>query len=475
MKRLVFASTVAALIGALGGGALAARNAGAFDDVPPGMSLGGRTLARGASLGSAVDLRRAALEAREITIAVDATYLRVPLGELGIQLDVAACMRKVQERTGGSIGARIDRFFAARDGAIDAPLVFRFDEAKARSFLLALAPQVFRPPVNARLDLVEHVRIADVPGAELDVDATIEKLRSMPHEEGEVLSVALKPVRAAVTSDDLAAVDPAKVLASQETTFVLWGTGAGRAVNIANAARKLDGFVLGPGETFSFNDVVGARTLDNGFTYAPEIVGDELEIGVGGGTCQVASTLHAAALFGALEVLERHNHGRPSAYTKMGLDATVAYGKVDLKIRNPLPVPVLLHAYLPKPTAIRVEILGTEPFAKIDYRYGINKSDDFFRRITLKSFLPPGKVVLHQKGIRGFAVVSQVTTTYPDGRIVERSYLSDYRPVPEVFWVGPEFDETALPELPPGAARVERRGVPAPPTSSTGDAPPNTG
>src|SRR5690606_15307022 len=97
---------------------------------------------------------------------------------------------------------------------------------------------------------------------------------------------------------DLTRVDVGRVVASFETTFSLWGSGAGRAVNIANAARKIDGIVLSPGEVFSFNERVGPRTQENGFTMAPEIQGDETVNGWGGGACQLASTLYAAALFG---------------------------------------------------------------------------------------------------------------------------------------------------------------------------------
>ena len=445
------------------GAALAALGvrAGLCEDVPPGVRVDGRVV-DGAALGAWLEARRDVLAEREVNVAIGDGYRRVHLGDLGVELDIGATHRAVLARASGSILDRARMLADARDGAIDVPPTFRLDRARAATFLATFASDVRREPINARLDLDKHLRIDDVPGAELDVGATIDALATLPHEDGEVLSLAVRAIRPAVTRDDVARVDVAKVLAANETTFVLWGTGAGRAVNITTAAKRLDGLLLGPGESFSFNDVVGPRTLEAGFAQAPEIVGDELEMGVGGGTCQVASTLHGAALFGALEIVERHPHGRPSAYTRMGLDATVAYGKVDLRIRNPFDFPVLVHAFLPKPTAVRVEILGADPQAKVEYRFGVNRSDDFFRRLTLKSFLPPGKVVQHQKGIRGFAVVSMATTTFADGRSVERSWFSEYRPVPEVFWVGPGVDEATLPELPEGAKRVERRGVPAP-------------
>lgn len=419
------------------------------------VTVAGRTPPRGE--GAWLDALRERL-GDEVIVAFGAGAPRhFTRRELGVELDVAETMERTS-RARATFGAPW-----SKSRAVDVPLRFRVDRARASAALGALAPEVFKAPKNARLDLTQHTRIDDVVGEALDVARSVDALVSAVDEGEDSFDLFIGRTRAEVTSEALARVDVTKVLSTFETTFTTWGTGAGRAVNIANAASKLDGLVLGAGETLSFNDVVGERSLSRGFTYAPEIVGDELETGVGGGTCQVASTLHAAALFGAMDIVDRRSHGRPSSYTKLGLDATVAWGKVDLRIKNPFAHPVMIHAFLPKPTAVRVELLGGEPQAKVEYKFGINRSDDFFRRITLKPFLKPGAVVKHQKGSRGLAVVSFVTTTYPDGRSVERTYTSDYRPVPEVFWVGPGFDESSMPDLPDGAARVERRGVEAPP------------
>ena len=115
-------------------------------------------------------------------------------------------------------------------------------------------------------------------------------------------------------------------------------------MNIDAAASKLDGLVLEPGELFSFNAVVGDRSEENGFQKSWEINKGEMVEGVGGGTCQVASTFYAAAFFSGLDVLERLPHSRPSAYIPMGLDSTVVYPAVDLKVRNPHSFPVVVHA-----------------------------------------------------------------------------------------------------------------------------------
>jgi hypothetical protein len=258
-----------------------------------------------------------------------------------------------------------------------------------------------------------------------------------------------------VTLDSLSGVDVSRVVASFETKFSTAGVGAGRAVNIALASRSLDGVVLMPGQALSFNTLVGPRTRARGYTDAPEIVGDELQNGIGGGVCQVASTLYAAALFSALDIQERWAHGRPSSYTRLGLDATVSYPSKDLRFQTELPYPVILHVFVPSPGLLRAEVLGGEPIAKVEYKYGVARSEPFLRRITRKPWLASGHAFRHQKGIKGYSVTSLVRTVYADGRVVERAYGSEYRPAPEVFWVSADYDESELPALPSDAAGVE--------------------
>ncbi len=115
----------------------------------------------------------------------------------------------------------------------------------------------------------------------------------------------------------------------------------GRSWNIDLAARRLDGAIIHPGETLSFNRTVGPRGLADGFRRAPELLnGDRVE-GVGGGVCQVASTLYAAALDAGIAIEARAPHSRASGYVPTGRDATVSFEHdIDLKLRNDLDVAV---------------------------------------------------------------------------------------------------------------------------------------
>lgn len=426
----------------------------------PGTTIGGELQPEGVALGDWLEARRVRLLDREAFFELpdhDGT-LPVSAGELGIELDVAATMRAVRDELDrGNASERLYRVLKARRGEIDVPLSWSFDTERAKVALARVAPHVEQAPVDARLDLVEHLRIDERVGRVLDVEGTLQMLTEGERNELSVYAIATQPVAARVTSASLAAVDVSKVLSSFETKF--GGTGHGRAVNIERAANNLNGFVVAPGQTVSFNQIVGPRTLERGFVSAPVIRDDELEPGLGGGTCQVASTVHAAVVFGALDVLARRSHSRPSGYAPLGLDATVIWGEVDLKFRNPYDTPLIIHAFLPSAGKLRVEFLGREPTGKVEHTYAVIRTHDFYRRVWTKPFVKEGKTIKRQRGIKGYDVVSSVRLVLPGGEVRPlRSYYSEYRPVPEVFWVGPGANLEELPELPEGAKHVEIDG-----------------
>lgn len=120
---------------------------------------------------------------------------------------------------------------------------------------------------------------------------------------------------------------------------------ADRSYNIALAAKAIDGTVVFPGETFSFNKVVGIRTTDKGYRRAGIIVRGEMSEGVGGGICQVSSTLFNAVDRAGLKVVQRYSHSRHVSYVPPGRDATVSWGGPDFVFDNEYNQPVLIRAF----------------------------------------------------------------------------------------------------------------------------------
>lgn len=112
--------------------------------------------------------------------------------------------------------------------------------------------------------------------------------------------------------------------------------------NIRQAVMALDGVVIEPGETFSFNETVGPRLPERGYREAPAYMERNLVTSIGGGICQVSSTMYNAAALSGLAIVERHPHSRRVASVPPGRDATVWYGMADLRFRNSYPNPVRL-------------------------------------------------------------------------------------------------------------------------------------
>lgn len=121
---------------------------------------------------------------------------------------------------------------------------------------------------------------------------------------------------------------------------------ANRTENIRLAAKAIDGKLLAPGEQFSFNGTVGERTAEAGYKDAYIINGDSYELGLGGGICQVSSTLYNAVSLAHLQVIERHSHSLPVSYVPSGQDATVSYGILDFKFKNSTDAYLLIRSFI---------------------------------------------------------------------------------------------------------------------------------
>ena len=143
-----------------------------------------------------------------------------------------------------------------------------------------------------------------------------------------------------------------------------------RNENLRLACSKLNGKILQPGETLSYNETLGKRTAEAGYKPAPAYSGTELVDEVGGGICQVSSTLYLSSLFAELTIVERKNHGFPASYIPLGLDATVNWGTTDLKIRNDYDLPVKILAEI-SDGFVKIRIMGVDLrdyYVKMEYR-----------------------------------------------------------------------------------------------------------
>jgi vancomycin resistance protein YoaR len=380
----------------------------------------------------------------------------VSLAELGVSVDEGRVVqRAVAEERDGTWFERIEKAKRAARGEVDVPLEPRLDEAVARPILLRIKEWADRSPVSARLDLDHHAIVGEKAGRYVDLDGALAAIArasetdvvAAPGEPG-VIVIPTRAFPAHVSRAFVEQVSVDHVIAEYATYFSRKGDQARRGKNIDVAASKIDGLVLSPGELVSFNGLVGERSEDNGFEKSWEIFKGEMVEGVGGGTCQVASTFYAALFFGGLDVIERLPHSRPSAYIPMGLDATVVYPVVDLKIRNPYDFPVVVHAKVTG-NQLKMQLLGANKPAKVTFKREVVSAYAYPRKVTFEPKLRVSKrVVVKQHGIRGYKIKRTRTLVFSDGTKKKEENTDLYPATAEIYEVPPDFDVTLLPPLP---------------------------
>ncbi len=410
------------------------------------------------------------LQSRRLRLLVqDGADVRViaetTLGALGVDVDVdSVTARALRLGRLGDMATRARLADRARTGALDVPLQPGVDTRVALDRLLPLKEDLDVAAVAARLDVERHSGVPERDGRALDVDAAIGAIARAavdPTTTDVILPFAV--VSPHVTTASLASVDVSHQLASFVTYFSRRGDQGLRAQNIEVAAGHLDGLVIEPGELVSFNDVVGARSGDNGFQKAFEIYKGEMVEGTGGGTCQVASTLHAIAFFGGLDIVQRLPHSRPSAYLPVGLDATVVYPVVDLKLRNPYAFPVVVHATV-GPNDVTMQLLGADKPVRVALMRTVLSKTPFERKVIADPTI--GKPRRKQKGLDGIKLLRKRLIVPRGGPSRVETSRDTYPPTTEIWKVPPGYDETDLPPLGEDFPNPDNAGsAPAPRTS----------
>jgi vancomycin resistance protein YoaR len=369
------------------------------------------------------------------------------LAELGLSADVETTATLIDAvGRDAPMLERVDLASRARKGEIDLPLLLSVDPEAVARLVDPLREGHDCPPVEARLDLDRHAVIPEKDGRYIDLDGTIASLLGTAATPGQpVVRIAVRSFQPQVSGDKLSKIAIGTVLASYETRFGRTGSYARRARNIEVAAARINGLLLQPGQLVSFNEVVGARSEENGFQKAGEIFRGEMIEGVGGGTCQVASTLHAATMFGGLDILERLPHSRPSAYIPLGLDATVVYPAVDFKFRNPFTFPVVIHAQVTTST-LRVEVLGGDKPVAVSFSHNVVSSSPYTRKIVEDDTVE--KPTTKQKGLRGVTIRRARVLNFSGGQRKVETTVDTYPPTIEIYRVPKGFDAKELPPLP---------------------------
>ena len=246
---------------------------------------------------------------------------------------------------------------------------------------------------------------------------------------------------------------------SEETSSLLWSyalpldhQSPETTTNVMLAAEAVDLSVLCPGETFSFNDIVGIRTEEKGYQSGLMFSNGEVVTGIGGGICIASTALYKGALESGLKILERHPHSGPVSYADPGRDAAVSYGWADLRFKNNTDGLLIVRAkavddrlmvalYGKQKPGRTVEVVS-EDFEEIPYKI-FEKEDET---------IPEGELQVKQKARPGFAVTT-VRLIKQDGKLVSREAISRDTVLPrhKIILVPPKPDMPAIesPEIQP--------------------------
>lgn len=175
----------------------------------------------------------------------------------------------------------------------------------------------------------------------IDFNISLEEAKSMiSNEVKEEYAIPLKVIAPNITTNMIGTEAFPDLLSTFSTKYA--ASNRNRTTNLILATNKINGTVLMPGETFSYNKVVGARTIAAGYKEAPIYIQGRVEDGLGGGICQVTSTLYNAVVYANLEVTQRSNHQFIPSYVTASRDATVVYGAIDFQFKNNRDYPIKL-------------------------------------------------------------------------------------------------------------------------------------
>jgi vancomycin resistance protein YoaR len=323
------------------------------------------------------------------------------------------------------------------DGRTD----IRFGGPAADAWLVRLGRRVERPAHDATFS-VNGSRISVVPaqpGLGLDAVGTARAVLNAALKRRPALRVAELPVveqPAKLSTEAARAMHITGVVGSYTTEY---GGIPNRIHNVQLVAHLVDDKLIAPGATFSFNKTTGERNAAKGFLEAPVIVNGELTTGLGGGVCQVSTTVFNAAFVAGLDITERVNHALYISHYPQGRDATVDYPDVDLKFVNDTGNWLLLRTFVGSST-LTVGLYGTPTDRKVTSSVTplvVHGKPPVQK--TVDPSLKPGEVVVDDPGVPALSTSVTRDVYAPNGKLLHHdTWYSSYRASPKIVRIGPK-------------------------------------
>ncbi len=446
----------------------------------PGVKIGGVSV-QGKNQDEAVELVNTAVDemhAAQVSFYHENYSHSTRLGNLALPIDAGQIVQSVwQAEKKRDWKDKIMHLNGNRE--IDYPVTFAYNSDVKASLIQEWESKWGIPFKNAIIEVDSQRGLITVPGQagiRVDAEATFKVL---PAQLATISSINA-PI---IFEHQEPSVNEAmlKHMGELSSYSTLFNAGdVNRSQNLYMATASINKSVVAPQTVFSFNNTVGMRTMERGYLDALVIVGNRFEPGLGGGICQVSSTLYNACLLAGLEIVERSNHGLSVAYVPLGRDATVAYGIQDYKFRNNTDSPIYIRAVTAR-GKLTINIYGDlKNKQNISVTNFIDQTLDFVTVRETDPSLQPGEQKVDHTGHPGYVVRSFRNYHDSNGKIVKTEQLARdrYQPLNTLILEGPIVTAPPViePKLPSDPVKPGNSSQPGaeeqPPSNPPSEVPP---
>ncbi|WP_373899092.1 VanW family protein [Haloimpatiens sp. FM7315] len=320
-------------------------------------------------------------------------------------------------------------------------LTLNYDKTSLDSFVNKLSKETYKKESNARFSIKDSSKIEIIKEQTgLDLDKTklkndiISNIISLHNlKENPSIKASIKETSPKITSEKLKSIN------SKISSFSTTLSGSKERVNnITLGAKHINGTLLMPGENFSFYNSIGLVSKKTGFMEAPAIIDNELKPSVGGGLCQVATTLYNSILRANITYTERSKHSIPPKYVAPGLDTTVFGSELDYKFKNTLKYPIYIEGSV-KDNKITFTVFSNSSLNsyKYDYTSSVYAKVPNSTKYIKDSSMPKGKEIIDKPGSTGLKVKVYKITLKGGKQISKKLFYEDYyKPLDKIVKVG---------------------------------------
>lgn len=366
-------------------------------------------------------------------------------GELGYSSDYATVLTNAWSAgRSGSLEERYQLISNRQNTPVEYAVTRRaYSEDGVNACVAGIAAQLDKPAQNAHIESFDLENYSFVfadgeAGSKVDTEALRSGMTRALDAGGGTVELEVEAIQPTQKKEDIAA--KYGMITSAITNAS--SSNKNRLTNIRQAMKLINGTRLAPGETFSFNETVGKRTTERGFKVATAYSSGEVTEEVGGGICQVSTTLFNAAVKADLEIVERHNHSLTVGYVDKGKDAAVNWNSQDLRFRNTTDDDIYICCYLTEDKRVRVGIFGLliENGETITVEGVTNDTIPYETTYQMSFDLLPGQTSVVREGKNGYTASAYKIRWDSNGNQISKELLckSRYKAVNAIIAHGPE-------------------------------------